>query len=150
MSNELKPSESVFSTSMMQPEALEILAASWARALANNGGWLGYRPVPWPGILETLETDATATTTHYVWMTAGTWLITAKMGYQALGAWSGSLYVDGTTIFEDSFQNDGSEYVGTVYVATKAWVPFVSSMTNLQASPAATYRLTGYYRPYAK
>lgn len=148
MSIDLKPSESVFSTSMMQPEALEILAASWARALANNSGWLGYGAVPWPTILEELGTGVTAATTHYVYLTAGTWLITAKMADQSLGAWSGSLTVDGTVIFEDSYQNTGSEYIGTVYVATKAWVPFVSSMTNLPASPAATYRLSGFYRPY--
>ena len=151
MSRDLVTADSTFSTSMMQPEALEILASAWARALVNNTGWLAYMQIPWPTITGTMsgtEAGDDFALTNYVWLTAGTWVIGAKMCSEPIDSWRGTLIVDGTTIFEDSFQATGSEYVGTIIASTSKWVTFKGSCSVITADSNGPYHMSGYYRPY--
>lgn len=148
MSIDLKPSSATFSTATMQPEAGEYLSAAWARALAQNTGWLSYQGQQYPPMLMPLGSGAlTGSRSFYHLLSAGTWLVNGHMADQALSEWHGSFTADGTAIFEDSFQTSGSSYVGTIIAASTAWVLFKGSIAVV-ASDAATYKISYWLHRY--
>jgi len=124
MSIDLVTAESTFSTSMMQPEALEILAASWARALANNTGFLAYGPA----LLGNLRgPDGIA---GYAFITTGAYVITAFAGGGAQ-----TVTFDGTTVVDATTGEGSINWTGTT-----DWYPIT---TDAAAGEYASL----YYRP---
>lgn len=150
MSIDLKPSSATFSTATMQPEAGEYLSAAWARALAQNTGWLSYQGQQYPPMLFILGGDgATGSRSYYHLLGAGTYLVGGHMADQSLSEWYGSLTADGTVIFYDAFQASGSTYVGTIIAATTGWKLFTGSIAVID-SDAATYKITYWIKRYGE
>lgn len=135
-----------WTTSMLEPEAGEVLAAAWARYLAGNTGWLAYQGLPLPGaFIAPVSAEGTVIRYARAWITAGTYTAYA-IYYGGGGVWTsqGTFRIDGTNIIGTLTQGNCNG-TGTFILASDAWVEI--AMISKSLSGAGTFSLSGWYRP---
>ena len=149
---DMKIGEVPWTTSQIFPEAGEVLASAWARALAGNTGWLAFQPEPLPGAHEAgVAAEGTASKTAAAYITAGTWVACAKIAGNIIGAWHGTFLVDGTTIIGSASAGDAPYNMngtGTFIQDASGWLTI--TMIGKSVTNAGTFAFAGFYRPCAE
>lgn len=101
MSQDMTSASAYFTTAGMLTEKDEFLAATWARSLANNTGWLAYH---WSLLGQLRGPDGTQ---GYAFVAAGAYVV---QGY-AVG--SQSVTFDGTTVVNATAGTGSISWSGT-------------------------------------
>lgn len=147
-----------FNTSMLLPDidppGSEILSASWARALAQNTGWLAWFPEPLPYSHDTtIEPDGTHIAYGKLFLTSGTWVVYAMIKCSSDCNWLGTYAVDGTEIIND-YASDATTFLGTGTIvipddSLAEWTTIEMRATQQGGLGDVSVWFAGFYRPYA-
>ena len=111
MPSDLDPTASSWGTKDMLPATDEIgEAVDFAQGVANNTGYLIYRPV---NLVNNIDVTSTTNHTRY-WAWAGTYVAEASGTYDADAGWAdadGTISINGTTIWEITGHDGGDPAV---------------------------------------
>lgn len=151
---DMKIGEVPWTTSQIFPEAGEVVASAWARALAGNTGWLAFQPEPLPGAHgTTVAAEGTTSTTSAAFITAGTWVATAEITSSSAGqGFHGTFLVDGSTVIGSaSAENTGTMFgTGTFIQDASGWLTITMIGKQINDAQTRTFSFAGFYRPCAE